>query len=79
MGRSAGLNAHTESPIRDLRRLKVKRLKKTWETVMQIEKERHDKETNVLMSQIRDLQEQLQVVMVSVPCMHVAVQCDQVA
>jgi hypothetical protein len=27
MGRSAGLNAHTESPIGDLRRLKVKQCK----------------------------------------------------
>jgi hypothetical protein len=46
---------------------------------MQMEKQRQDKETNVLICQIKDLQEQLQVVTVSVPCMHVAVQCDQVA
>jgi hypothetical protein len=46
---------------------------------MHMERERQDKETNVLINRIKDLHEQLQVVMVSVTRMHVAVQCDQVA
>jgi hypothetical protein len=54
-------------------------LKEIWESAMHLESERQDEERNVLINRIKDLQVQLQVVMVSVPCMHVSVQCDQVA
>jgi hypothetical protein len=45
---------------------------------MKMERENYNKERNALISQMKELQEQLQVVKVSVFCMHVAVQYDQV-
>ena len=52
--------------------------KKIWESEIKMERQNHKKERNALLSQIKDLQKELQSVRVSVPCMRLALQYYQV-